>query len=84
MITACRGGWELVMMFARRRREWALAAAGMITDGQPRAVSCRTVTEAMRLRGGHEAGGGQPSSMRAARLPRGDALAVKKGTVLRA
>ena len=55
VVTACRGGRDLVMMFARRRREWVLTAAGMIVNGQPRAVSVRTVTEAMRLLGGQDA-----------------------------
>jgi hypothetical protein len=41
VITACRGDRDLVMMFARRRRNWVLTAAGVITGGHPQAVSCR-------------------------------------------
>ncbi len=83
VITLCRGDRDLVMMFARLRRDWVLTAAGMITDGQAHAVRCRTVTEAMRLLGGQDPGTGQPSSVRTARLPRDGALAAKKNTVLR-
>jgi hypothetical protein len=55
----------------------------MITGGQPQAVRCRTVAEAMRLLGGQDPGSGRPSAVRAARLPRDSALAAQKNTVLR-
>jgi hypothetical protein len=83
VITACRGDRDLVMMFTRRRRDWVLTAAGMITGGQPQTVRCRTVAEAMRLLGGQDPGSGRPSAVRAARLPRDSALAAQKNTVLR-
>lgn len=35
VITACRGDRDLVMIFARRRRDWGLTAAGLIVGGQP-------------------------------------------------
>jgi hypothetical protein len=82
VITACRGDRDLVMMFARRRRNWVLTAAGVITGGHPQAVRCRTVAEAVRLLGGQKPGPGRPSAVRAAQLPRDSALAAKKNTVL--
>jgi len=71
------------MMFARHRGGWVLAAAGLIADGEPRAVQCSTLTEAMRLLGDHQAGTGDRSAVRAARLPRNSTLDARKNTVLR-
>jgi hypothetical protein len=82
VITACRDDQDLVMMFARRHRDWVLTAAGMITGGQPQAISCRTAAGALRLLGGQKPRPGQPSAVRAARLPRDSALTAKKNTVL--
>jgi hypothetical protein len=56
VITACRDDRDLVMMFARRHRDWVLTAAGMITGGQPQAISCRTAAGALRLLGGQNPG----------------------------
>ena len=67
VINACLGSRELVMMFARRRRGWVLAAAGLIADGEPRAVQCSNLAEAMRLLGDHRAGTGDRSSAPKAR-----------------
>jgi hypothetical protein len=83
VITACLGSKELVMMFARRRRGWVLAAAGLIADGRPQAVRCDNLTEAMRLLGDHETGTGNRSPVRAARPPRNSTLDARKNTVLR-
>jgi hypothetical protein len=83
VITACLGSRELVMMFARRRRGWALTAAGLIADGEPRGVRCSNLAEVMRLLGDHQSGAGDRSAVRAARLPRNSTLDARKNTVLR-
>ena len=83
VITACLGSRELVMMFARRRRGWTLAAAGLIADGQPQAVRCSNLTEVMRLLGDHQTGTGNRSPVSAARLPHNSTLDARKSTVLR-
>jgi hypothetical protein len=83
VITACLGSRELVMMFARRRRGWALTAAGLIADGEPRGVRCSNLAEAMRLLGDHQGGTGYPSAVPTARLPRNSTLDARKSTVLR-
>jgi len=83
VITACRRDRELVMMFARRRRGWVLAAAGLITDGQPQGIRYNNLPEVMRLLGDHQAGTGDRSPVRAARLPRNSAVDARKNTVLR-
>jgi hypothetical protein len=83
VITACLGSRELVMMFARRRSGWVLTAAGLIADGEPRAVRCSNPTEVMRLLGDHQAGTSNRAAVRAARPPRNSTLDARKNTVLR-
>jgi hypothetical protein len=83
VITACLGSRELVMMFARHRRGWALAAAGLIADGEPRGVRCSNLAEAMRLLSDHQGGTGDRSAVRTAHLPRNSTLDARKNTVLR-
>jgi hypothetical protein len=76
-------GHSVRQMFARRRRGWALAAAGLIADGEPRGVRCGNLAEVMRLLGDHQGGSRDRCAVRAARLPRNSTLDARKNTVLR-
>lgn len=83
VVTACLGSRELVMMFARRRRGWALTAAGLVADGVPQGVRCSTLPEVMRLLGSHQTETANRSTVCAARPPRNSTLDARKNTVLR-